>query len=154
MITFCRFRHPSAYESTHILATTRFNLVAIMAYIPTYHSLDDFRHVVKTIYGPAVGANAEGPKRIVAPKIKIEFGRETSVPGMACIILWMREATYISDDFRMRLPLRPQTHSKLRFAFCYLLTFVFSLFWGALGTMVPWCHSGAIYLDSDSTGTR
>ena len=63
-----------------------------------------------------------------------------------CTIFCMREATYISDGFRMRAgPWALKTPSKPRLVFCYFSNY-FEGRGAALGAMVPWCHSGAILI--------
>ena len=68
-----------------------------------------------------------------------------------CNIFCMRETVYISYGFRMRAdPLGPQNALKTKI---YLWAFppnLFLFFWGALGAMVPWCHSGAMTVLSDT----
>ena len=57
----------------------------------------------------------------------------------------MRETVYISDGFRMCAgTLCPLNALKTKICFWVFSNILLLLFLGALGSMVPWCHSGAM----------
>ena len=86
--------------------------------------------------------NAERPKQKMLPKMKKRMVAKQAFRASICTIFCLREATCISDDFRMRAgPEALKTPSKLRVVFIICPIIVFSICLEALGghgSMVPW----------------
>ena len=103
------------------------------------------------VYGPTVGAlNAKSPKIIFqfVHKNKLVAKYEFSY-GFTSYFACAKLYTFPLASACAPAPYALNGTSKLRFVFGYFFSqFLFLLLFGtvALGAMVSWCHSGAIYI--------